>query len=81
MSFKYNDGDSGRDHHGFIAQDVKEAMGGEDWGVYVDRSLKSVEDATEGETDTTKGLRYEEIIADLVNVVKDLSRRIEELGG
>lgn len=81
VSFKYNDGDSGRDHHGFIAQDVKEAMGGEDWGVYVDRSLKDAEEDTEGETDTTKGLRYEEIIADLVNVVKDLSRRIEELGG
>lgn len=81
VTFKYNDGDSDRDHHGFIAQDVKEAMGGEDWGVYVDRSLKDAEEGTEGETDTTKGLRYEEIIADLVNVVKDLSRRIEELGG
>lgn len=81
VSFKYNEGESGRDHHGFIAQDVKEAMGGEDWGVYVDRSLKDAEEGTEGETDTTKGLRYEEIIADLVNVVKDLKRRIEELGG
>ena len=81
VSFKYNEGESGRDHHGFIAQDVKEAMGGADWGVYVDRALKAQEEGTEGEADTTKGIRYEEIIADLVNVVQDLARRIEELGG
>ena len=74
VEFVYNDGDSGRKHHGFIAQDVKEAMGAEDWGVYVDRSIKE-------EDNTTKGLRYEDIIADLVNVVKDLNRRIEALGG
>lgn len=81
VSFKYNEGESGRDHHGFIAQDVKEAMGGADWGVYVDRALKAQEEGTEGEADTSKGIRYEEIIADLVNVVQDLARRIEELGG
>jgi len=81
VTFKYNDGESGRDHHGFIAQDVKEAMGGDDWGVYVDRALKAQEEGTEGEADTSKGIRYEEIIADLVNVVQDLARRIEELGG
>lgn len=74
VSYKYNNGDSDRDHHGFIAQDVKEAMNGDDWGVYVDRSVKE-------EKETTKGLRYEEIIADLVNVVKDLTRRVEKLGG
>ena len=62
-------------------KDVKEAMGGADWGVYVDRALKAQKEGTEGEADTTKGIRYEEIIADLVNVVQDLARRIEELGG
>ena len=74
VEYVYNDGNSGRKHHGFIAQDVKKAMGKDDWGVYVDRGLTD-------EENKTKGLRYEEIIADLVNVVKDLVRRVEELGG
>ena len=63
--FKYNDGTSGRFHHGFIAQEVKEAMGADDWGVYID-----------GET---KGLRYEELIADLVATVQVLNKRVSEL--
>ena len=63
--FKYNDGTSGRFHHGFIAQEVKEAMGEDDWGVYID-----------GET---KGLRYEELIADLVATVQVLNKRVSEL--
>lgn len=58
---------SDRKHHGFIAQEVKEAMG-EDWGLYI-------EDA---EQDFI-GLRYDEIIADLVKVVQDQEKRIETL--
>lgn len=65
--FKFKEGTSGRKHHGFIAQEVKEAMN-DDWGLYVE----------DKETDFI-GLRYDEIIADLVAVVQDQEKRIEAL--
>ena len=65
--FKFKDGTSNRKHHGFIAQEVKEAMN-DDWGLYVE----------DKETDFI-GLRYDEIIADLVAVVQDQEKRIEAL--
>jgi phage minor structural protein len=64
--FKYNDGTSGRFHHGFIAQEVKESMGANDWGVYIKGKERS-------------GLRYEEIMADLVAAVQSQNERIKEL--
>ena len=65
--FKFKEGTSGRKHHGFIAQEVNKAMY-EDWGLYVE----------DKETDFI-GLRYDEIIADLVAVVQDQEKRIEAL--
>ena len=65
--FKFKDGTSGRKHHGFIAQEVNKVMY-EDWGLYVEDT----------ETDFI-GLRYDEIIADLVAVVQDQEKRIEAL--
>ena len=65
--FKFKEGTSGRKHHGFIAQEVKEAMT-EDWGLYVEDTEKDF-----------IGLRYDEIIADLVAVVQDQEKRIEAL--
>lgn len=65
--YKFKDGTSGRKHHGFIAQDVSKAMY-EDWGLYV-----------ENKDDDFIGLRYDEIIADLVAVVQDQEKRIEAL--
>ena len=60
VEYKFNEGTSNRLHHGLIAQRVKETMGEEDWGVYIDTSIK---DDTES---FTKGLRYDEFIADLI---------------
>ena len=68
--FKYNNGTSGRFHHGFIAQEVKESMDNEDWGLYVDENP---------EEPGNKGLRYEELIADLVATVQTLNERIKIL--
>lgn len=68
-TFKYNDGTSGRTHHGFIAQEVYDAMS-DDWGVYTEW-----EDAG----GKTCGIRYDEIMADLVAVVQDQERRIKVL--
>ena len=65
--YKFKDGNSDRKHHGFIAQDVQKAMY-EDWGLYVENT----------ETDFI-GLRYDEVIADLVAVVQDQEKRIEAL--
>ncbi len=58
---------SGRKHHGFIAQELKEAMS-EDWGVYI-----------EDKEQDFIGLRYDEIIADMVAVIQDQQKRIEAL--
>lgn len=71
--YKYKDGTSDRYHHGFIAQDVKESMGTEDWGVYVDTSLD------ENDDNDIKMLRYEELIADLVATVQQQNKRIAQL--
>lgn len=65
--FKYNNGTSDRFHHGFIAQEVKESLGEEDNAVYVEQK------------DGTKGLRYEELIADLVATVQMQNERIKVL--
>lgn len=69
-SYKYNNGVSGRLHHGFIAQDVKDAMGDNDWGVYTDA------DPSEP---GNKSLRYEELIADMVATLQKQNERIAEL--
>ena len=66
--YRYKDGTSNRLHHGFIAQEVKECMGENDWGLYV----------CDGETDK-KGIRYEELIADLVATVQEQNERIKIL--
>lgn len=66
--FKFKEGTSDRFHHGFIAQEVKKAMGADDWGVYVENK----------ESDFI-GLRYDELIADLVAVVQDQEKRIDAL--
>lgn len=58
---------SNRKHHGFIAQEVKKAMS-EDWGLYVD----------DKESDFI-GLRYDELIADMVAVIQDQEKRIDAL--
>lgn len=66
-SFKFKDGTSNRKHHGFIAQEVKSAMS-EDWGLYI-----------EDKEQDFIGLRYDELIADMVSVIQDQERRIEAL--
>lgn len=76
--YKLNDGTSDRYHHGFIAQEVKEAMGNNDWGVYVDTSINNNSDDNQNEK-KYKAIRYEEIIADLVATVQSQNERISLL--
>lgn len=63
--FKYNNGTSNRFHHGLIAQEVKEALGEEDNAVYVEQ------------IDGSKGLRYEELLADLIATIQMQNERIK----
>ena len=67
FKFKKEIANAGRKHHGFIAQEVKEVMH-EDWGLYVEDKSKDY-----------IGLRYTEIIADMVAVIQDQQKRIEAL--
>ena len=85
--FRYVNGN--RLHHGFIAQEVKQNMGDDDWGLFIDKSINTsnyndqmVYSAT-GESKTEKtakySLRYEELIADLVATCQSLNKRLIEL--
>ena len=67
VQFKYNDGTSNRYHHGLSAQQVKKSMGNRDWGLYVESK------------NGIKGLRYEELISDLIATVQTLNERVKEL--
>lgn len=75
--YKFKDGTSGRKHHGLIAQEVKESMGADDWGVYVDQNAKVESDADKIESPL--GLRYSEFIADLIATVQSQNERITAL--
>ena len=76
VSYKFNNGTSNREHHGFIAQEVKETMGNKDWGIYID---KKINDKNVNEEEFTKGLRYDEYIADIVATCQYQKQQIEEL--
>ena len=67
FKFKKPISTSDRKHHGFIAQEVKKVMP-EDYGIYVENEEKDF-----------IGLRYDEFIADMVAVMQDQQKRIEEL--
>lgn len=71
--YKMVNGTSDRFHHGFIAQEVKESLGNNDWGVYIDQSLE------EDSESNLKGLRYAEFIADMVATIQLQNKRIKEL--
>lgn len=63
-------------HHGLIAQDVKELMGDNEWGLY-----KPPVDSYIGDKviEGYAGLNYTELIPDLVVVVQEQHKEIEEL--
>lgn len=72
-SFLRTNGTSGRRHHGFIAQEVREAleaegMTGKDFAGYVDWE--------DGEDQYGYGLRYEEMIAMIVYEVQEIKKKI-----
>lgn len=72
VKYRFKENQSDRYHHGLIAQEVKESMGDDDWGLYVDKNIETGESGG-------KALRYEELIADLVATVQSQNERIAEL--
>lgn len=87
--YKLKNGTSDRYHHGLIAQQAKDAMGDDDWGFFIDSSINNkdynvVEDAHTGirakdESIARYGLRYEELIADMIATLQSQNKRIIEL--
>lgn len=76
VSYKFNEGTSNRNHHGFIAQNVKESMGDKDWGLYIDQSINN--ENKKGQVGSI-GLRYDEYIADIIATCQYQKQQIEEL--
>lgn len=87
--YRLINGTSNRYHHGFIAQETREAMQ-EDWGLYIDNAINNpdynmivdVHDPskkTKDESIARYGLRYEELIADLVATLQSQNERIKKL--
>lgn len=86
--FKMINGTSNRYHHGFIAQQVKETMKDNDWGLFIDKKINNDNYETQVSDEngnTTKeltaryALRYDELIADLVATVQSQNMRIKKL--
>ena len=72
VSFLFKDGESGRTHTGFIAQEVEEAAG--EAGIDTkDLAFLCIDE------DGNYGLRYEELIAIQTKVIQDLITRVEAL--
>lgn len=67
--YRLINGTSGRYHHGLIAQEVKEVMP-EDFGLYTEKDIVNHEQC---------GLRYGELIADLIATVQKQHEEIEML--
>lgn len=87
--FRFKNGTSNRLHHGLIAQDVKESMGDSDWGLFIDKKITDEEyqdvcvNGYTGEQTqlltARYGLRYDELIADLIATVQSLNNRLKAL--
>ncbi len=87
--FRFKNGTSNRLHHGLIAQEVKESMGDSDWGLFIDKKVDdenyneiAINDLTGEQTQLLTaryGLRYDELIADLIATVQSLNNRLKAL--
>ena len=87
--FRFKNGTSNRLHHGLIAQEVKESMGDDDWGLFIDKKVDdenyneiAINELTGEQTQLMTArysLRYDELIADLIATVQSLNNRLKAL--
>lgn len=85
--FRFKNGTSNRLHHGLIAQEVKKSMGDSDWGLFIDKKITDEEyqdvcvNGYTGEQTrlltARYGLRYDELIADLIATAQSLNNRLK----
>lgn len=80
-SYKYIDGTSNRTHMGFIAQDVEENLLNTvgDMGLFVKYNLEDEEIDLNNQNTYICGLRYDEFIAPIVQVIQDQDKEIEKI--
>lgn len=93
VSYKFNDGTSGRTHSGLIAQDVEELLReleipSKDCAAFIKSPLEKLNRKTgqydpvtdeEGNPKYRYGLRYEEFIAPLIKTVQEQQKEIDRL--
>ena len=90
VSYKFNDGTSGRTHYGLISQDVETVLtdigktGTDFAGFCKDRNFKIENDAEGNDVKTeldgyNYSLRYEEFIAPLIKAVQELKKENDDL--
>lgn len=79
VSYKYNEGTSGRKHTGFIAQEVVASM--KEAGIPLEEYGLACAFGDPNDPKTEWGLRYEELIALCVKEIQRLNKRVDELEG
>lgn len=93
VTYKYNDGTSGRTHWGLIAQDIEElltalGLGPVDFAGFSKSQKERADERTgelipvlddKGQTIYEYGLRYEEFVAPLIKTVQAQKRQIDDL--
>lgn len=93
VSYRWIDGESGREHYGLIAQEVKEAMTGAgiaDFGGFVKTMRIPVDEEGNGglaipydpeaeDDQVIYGLRYEELIAPMIATIQEQQLEIDAL--
>lgn len=86
VSFKYNNGTSGRTHTGLISQDIEELLSdlgldSSDFAGFIKSPKPETPSAeiTVTENEFTYGLRYEEFISPIIKVIQLQQREIKEL--
>lgn len=86
VSFKYNNGTSGRTHTGLISQDIEELLNdlgldSSDFAGFIKSPKTETQNTemTETENEFTYGLRYEEFISPIIKVIQLQQREIKEL--
>lgn len=83
VSFKYTDGDSGRTHLGFIAQDIEQTLietgvSSKDFACLI-KSLIHEDEPNPQDKDYSYGLRLGELHALEINEIQKLKKRVAEL--
>ena len=79
VKYQFINGQSGRYHHGLIAQELKESILNHGMTTQDMASYCEEEYLENGELKTSKSIRYEELIALLISSIQNLDKRVKQL--